>query len=42
MCRLTLLSLATVMMLTVPGSLRAADDELAAGPFRHSKALSAR
>ena len=30
MCRLTLLSLATVMMLTVPGSLRAADDELAA------------
>ena len=30
MRRLTLLSLATVMMLTVPGSLRAADDELAA------------
>ena len=30
MRRMTLLSLATVMMLTVPGSLRAADDELAA------------
>ena len=30
MRRMTLLSLATVMMLTVPGSLRAADDELRA------------
>ena len=30
MRRMTLLALATVMMLTVPGSLRAADDELTA------------